>query len=137
MIINRTRTTPFCENFGDMKSFEKFVTEDARTVSFDYSSEPRSAVGAVDADKLVKTASILLDGPITGKKFRLAILYVNPRRDTGSVFDVFPSYGSAACSSVEELRNLNPDVNDKHDIIAQAINDFETSPAYQNVMKAS
>lgn len=118
-----------------MKSFDKFVNEDAREVSFDYSKEPRSAIGAVDVDKLVKTASILLDGPITGKKFRLAVVYVNPRRDTGSVFDVFPSYGSPACSSVEELRALKPDVSDVHDIISQAINDFEKSAAYQNVTR--
>jgi hypothetical protein len=118
-----------------MKSFERFIEEDAREVTFDYSKEPRSAIGAVDVDRLVKTASILLDGPITGKKFRLAIVYVNPRRDTGSVFDVFPAYGSPACSSVEELRALNPDVSDTHDVITQTINDFEKSPAYQNVTR--
>jgi hypothetical protein len=118
-----------------MKSFNKFVKEDAREVNFDYSKEPRSAIGAVDVDKLVKTASILLDGPITSRKFRLAVVYVNPRRDTGSSFDVFPAYGSPACKSVEELRALNPDVTDTHDVIADAINDFEKSAAYQNVTR--
>lgn len=119
-----------------MKSFSQFIKEE-RTVSFDYSKEPRSAIGAVDTDKIVKTASILLDGPVNTRKFRLAIVYVNPRRDDGRTLDVFPSYGSPACSSVEELRALQPDVSDLHGIIAQAINDFEQSPLYKNLKSAS
>lgn len=115
-----------------MKSFLEFIKEE-RTVSFDSSKEPRSAIGAVDTDKLVKAANILLDGPITQKQFRLSILYVNPRRDDGRTFDVFPSYGSPACSSAEELRNLKPDVNDLHGAIEQAIKQFEQSPLYQNL----
>lgn len=115
-----------------MKSFNKFI-EEQRVVSFDHSKEPRSAIGAVNVDKLVKTASILLDGPVTSKKFRLAVIYVNPRRDDGRVMDVFPVYGSPACSSVDELRALSPDVSDLHGIIPQTINDFEQSPLYKNL----
>lgn len=115
-----------------MKSFAQFIEED-RSVSFDYSKEPRSAIGAVDTDKIVKTASVLLDGPVTQSKFRLAVVYVNPRRDDGRIMDVFPSYGSSACSSVEQLRDLQPEVNDVHGIIAQAINDFEHSSLYKNL----
>lgn len=115
-----------------MKSFSHFIKEE-RTVSFDYSKEPRSAIGAVDTDKIVKTASVLLDGPVNAKKFRLAVVYVNPRRDDGRVMDVFPAYGATACSSVEELRAIQPDVSDLHGVIAQAINDFEQSPLYKNL----
>lgn len=121
--------------YNIMKSFTKFL-EEQRVVSFDYSTEPRSAIGAVNVDKLVKTASILLDGPVTTRKFRLAIIYVNPRRDDGRSMDVFPAYGTPACSSVDELRALNPDVNDAHGAIAQAINDFEQSPLYKNLKSA-
>lgn len=118
-----------------MKSFSQFIKEE-RTVSFDYSKEPRSAIGAVDTDKIVKTASILLDGPVTQRKFRLAVVYVNSRRDDGRPMDVFPSYGSPACSSVEQLRALQPDVSDLHGVISQTINDFEQSPLYKNLQSS-
>lgn len=119
-----------------MKSFSTFIKEQ-RVVSFDYSSEPRSAIGAVNLDKLVKTASVLLDGPATSRKFRLAVIYVNPRRDDGRIMDVFPVYGSPACSSVEELRNLELDVQDKNGAVEQAINDFEQSSLYKNLVAGS
>jgi hypothetical protein len=115
-----------------MKSFTKFLKEE-RVVTFDHSSEPRSAIGAVDVDKVVKHASVLLDGPANQRKFRLAVVYVNPRRDDGRPMDVFPAYSDAACSTVEELRNLQPDVNDMHGAISQAITDFEGSPLYKNL----
>jgi hypothetical protein len=115
-----------------MKKFTKFIAEQ-RVTTFDYSKEPNSTIGAVNVDKLVKVASVLLDGPITSKKFRLAVVYVNPRRDDGRTLDVFPSYGSPACSSVEELRALQPDVTDIHGVIPEAINTFEQSPLYKNL----
>ena len=115
-----------------MKSYTTFIQEN-RVVSFDYSKEPRSAIGAVNLDKIVKSASIVLDGPVTSHAFRLAVIYVNPRRDDGRIMDVFPSYGNPACKSVEELRALNPDLNDIHGVISQAINDFEQTPLYRNL----
>jgi hypothetical protein len=119
-----------------MKSFSKFIKEE-QVVTFDHSTEPRSAIGAVNTDRIVKHASILLDGPVNDRKFRLAVVYVNPRRDDGRPMDVFPSYGEAACKTVEDLRSLQPDVNDLHGIVAQAINDFETSPLYKNLTGSS
>lgn len=116
-----------------MKSFKQFLKTEQRVVTFDHSSEPRSAIGAVDADRLVKVASVISDGPATERQFRLCLLYVNPRRDTGSSMDVVPAYDQPACGTVEELRAVEHGANDQHGIIDQALSDFESSPLYVNL----
>lgn len=117
-----------------MKSFSEFLQEN-RTVSFDYSKEPRSAIGFIDADKLVKSASILSDGGINERKFRIAVIYANPRRDDGRSMDVFPDYKLPACSNAAELKALKPEVDDRHGVIADAIKQFEESSLATNLEK--
>jgi hypothetical protein len=119
-----------------MKEFKKFLrlfSEAEREVTFDYSKEPRSTIGAGDTDKVAKFANILLDGSPTDRKFRLCVVYVNPRRDDGRPMDVFPPYNQPACKSVEELRALKTEVSDPNGMVSSAIDEFEKGSLYRNL----